>query len=297
MQHIILATNPSRDYELLDSGEGEKLERYGGFAISRPDPQVLWRKRLSTAKWSAADALFTRDERNAQWKFTRPDLPRKWEIELGGLRFWIKPTPFKHVGVFPEHLENWLWMRNEIKRAGRKISMLNVFGYTAGASLAAAAEGAEVCHVEGSKPALAWARENAQLSGLEAKPVRWILDDAPTFVRREIKRGKKYDAIVVDPPAFGHGPAGELWKIEENFLPFLDSCRQVLSDTPLFILINGYASGYSAIAYRNNLGDLTADFGGKIEAGELAIRESGRGGRLLPAGIFARWSARASAVG
>ena len=283
----IIKTLPQPDYELLDSGEGEKLERYGKYVLRRPDPQALWRKSLPEKEWQKASAVFLRDGKSTEWK-VKPGTPEKWSIDFGSLKFWIRPTAFKHTGLFPEQLGNWEWFSNLIKKSGRKISVLNLFGYTGGATLATAKAGAEVCHVDGSKTALGWARDNAELSGLADKPVRWILDDAMAFVKREIKRGRRYDGLIMDPPAFGHGPAGEMWKIEESFLPFLDLCQQVLTDQPLFVLINGYASGYSALAYENNLLNLQKKLGGKIEKGELTIQES-KSGRLLPCGIFARW--------
>ena len=288
---LIITTKPSKDYELLDSGDGEKLERYGKIVVSRPDPQALWKKLLPASEWENADAIFTRESEDAGWKL-KPTVPTRWHIELGGLKFWIKPTSFKHVGIFPEHLENWNWISSKIRSPKSEvrspINILNLFGYTGGATLAAASAGASVCHVDGSKVAVSWARDNAELSGLSDKPVRWIVDDAREFVKREIKRGRKYDGIIMDPPAFGHGPKRELWKIEDDFIPFLDLCREVMTDTPLFFLINGYASGYSAIAYENNLRGLLGGTG-KIEIGELTIEEK-ESERLLPCGIFARWS-------
>ena len=223
---------------------------------------------------------------------------------------------FKHVGIFPEQQANWNWMREIIKKEKAKdtkegkaakdgevdsgIEVLNLFGYTGGASLACAQAGAKVVHVDGSKTALAWARENAELSGLKDKPIRWILDDARDFVRREAKRGRKYQGIIMDPPAFGHGPNNELWKIEEHLLPLIEACMSIMADKPLFFIMNGYSAGYSAIAYENDLLPLKEKFGGNIEIGEMAIKESGdsNGGnepqtsqaRLLPCGIFARWS-------
>lgn len=285
MDYIILKTKPSTDYELIDSGEGEKLERYGRFVFSRPDPQALWPK-LNLAAWKKVDGEFTRSAEKAEWKIGR-EVPGRWQINLAGLDFWIKPTTFKHLGIFPEQVGNWEWIKNSVSTAKRKVSVLNLFGYTGGATLAAASAGAEVCHVDGSKVAITWARDNAALSKLDKKPIRWILEDAVTFVKREIKRGHRYDGIVLDPPAFGHGPGGELWKIENNFLELVNLCFKLLSDKPLFFLINGYASGYSATAYKNNLLPLLEKFGGTLEAGELAIEE--KSGRLLPCGIFARW--------
>lgn len=283
---ITLITEPSEGYELLDSGDGEKLERYGNFVVSRPDPQALWKKTLSADEWEKAQAKFLRTEEKASWKISH-GVPERWDISFGNLKFYIRPTSFKHTGLFPEQSENWKWITEKIK--GKEgIKVLNLFGYTGGATLAAAAAGAEVVHVDGSKVALQWAKDNAQLSGLQEKPIRWLLDDAFAFVQREIRRGNKYDAIMMDPPAFGHGPKGELWKIEEKFIPFLDACKQLLSPTPLFILINGYASGYSAIAYENTLKELMKDFKGFTSVGELTIRETASQ-KLLPSGIFARW--------
>lgn len=280
----ILVTKPSQEYALLDSGEGEKLERYGSMIVARPDPQALWRKNLSPAEWAKANAFFKRDAKLAEWQ-TKGKVPERWPIELGGLKMWIKLSAFKHTGVFPEQVPNWDWIR--LKTApGSKV--LNLFGYTGGASLAAAQAGAEVVHVDGSKVAVGWARDNAEISGLKDKPIRWILDDAVAFVKREIKRGNKYDGIIMDPPAFGHGPKRELWKIEDHFLGLLDLCKQLLSDQPAFFLVNGYASGYSAVSYQNSLGDLLKSFGGSVEIGELTIAEE-NSVRLLPAGIFARW--------
>lgn len=283
----ILSTSSEKDYELLDSGERDKLERYGSVVLSRPDPQALWPKRLPESEWEKRDAAFVRAKVGARWVF-KSGVPEKWSIELGGLRFWIRPSAFKHTGVFPEQVPNWEWIEKKISGAGRTVSVLNLFGYTGGATLAAAKAGAEVCHVDGSRVAIGWARDNAALSGLSEKPVRWILDDALAFVKKEIKREKKYDAIIMDPPAFGHGPKQELWKIETHMLELLSATYNILSENPLFFLVNGYASGYSALAYKNNLDALTARFGGRVSMGELSIKESGSE-RLLPAGIFARW--------
>lgn len=286
--NYILKTQPSSDYELLDSGQGEKLERYGQVIIARPDPQALWPKSLPLKEWQKAGAIFSRTNESAGWEKNK-NIPEKWPIKLANLFFYIKLSPFKHTGLFPEQVSNWGWLRNIISQTKRKINVLNLFGYTGGATFAAAQAGAEVCHLDGSKSAIVWARENAVISGLADKPIRWILDDARVFVKREIKRGRRYDGIIMDPPAFGHGPKGEMWKIEEHFLELLGSCLAVLSVQPLFFLINGYASGYSSIAYENNLLPLVKKYGGQIEKGELTIQET-NGQRLLPSGIFARWS-------
>jgi 23S rRNA (cytosine1962-C5)-methyltransferase len=283
-------TKGEKEYELLDSGEGEKLERFGKYILRRPDPQALWHKSHAPKEWANADASFEREGNSGKWIF-RKDVPKIWNIEFGELKLKISPTPFKHTGLFPEQLSNWQWAEELIVKAkseGREVSVLNLFGYTGGASLSAAKAGANVCHVDASKSAIAWGKENAELSGLAAAPIRWILEDAFEFVRKEIRRGKKYDGIIMDPPAFGHGPDGESWKIEESFVEFVDECKKLLSDAPLFFLVNGYAAGYSPTAYKQNISDLAEKFGGKIEEGELMIEE--KGGRLLPCGIFARWS-------
>lgn len=278
------------DYELLDSGGEEKLERFGSYVLSRPDPQALWEKKLSPAEWKKADAWYERSGKSGKWHMKK-DVPKEWQISYGDLRFMIRPTSFKHTGLFPEQAPNWEWSSNVIKKSERPVSVLNLFAYTGGATLAAAKAGAEVVHLDASKVAVTWAKENAQLSGLQNAPVRWIVDDAMQFVNREVKRGNRYDGIIMDPPAFGHGPKDELWKIEENFLSFVGSCKKLLSDNPLFFLINGYAAGYSHHAFRYNLESLASDFEGGVESGELTIAES-KTGRVLPAGIYARWEAK-----
>ena len=288
MDKITLLTKPSAGYELIDSGGEEKLERFGEVILARPDPQALWLKGREE-EWKKAQGRFEREGKDGKW-VGRSDLPRSWEIEFGGLKFLIKPTSFKHTGLFPEQLSNWQWGSELIKNAGREISVLNIFGYTGGATLAAAQAGASVTHVDASKTAVAWARENAKLSGLEDKPIRWITDDAITFLKREIKREVKYDAVVMDPPAFGHGPDGEVWKFEESFLELLRLVEQLLSDKPLFVLVNGYAAGYSPLAFAYNLENFEKKFGGTIEYGDLNIAES-NSDRILPCGIFARWKA------
>jgi 23S rRNA (cytosine1962-C5)-methyltransferase len=288
---MILTTKGTTDYELLDSGEGAKLERYGSVVFSRPDPEALWKQHLPKATWDKADAIFIRNGAKNEWKL-KPSVPAKWNIAFGGFMFAIKPTSFKHTGLFPEQLANWEWMKEVIdeKKSEYKepVRVLNLFGYTGGASLACASAGAEVCHVDGSKSAVAWAKENAELSGLADKPIRWIIDDVIVFLKREVKRGNKYHGILMDPPAFGHGPKDELWKIEEHFIELMDLCKAVLSDDPLFVLINGYTAGYSAIAYQNCLSDIVKGRQGTIEIGELGIEES-KTSRILPCGIFARW--------
>ncbi|MFA6251659.1 MAG: class I SAM-dependent methyltransferase [Candidatus Paceibacterota bacterium] len=311
---MILKTAKQKEYELIDSGNGEKLERYGSYFLRRPDPEALWEKSKDSLIWEKAELKFVREGTKTKW-IVKNGIPKSWNISYGDLNFSIKPSSFKHTGLFPEQLPNWKWMEEIIKKAeflnnlsgprtredegpdheklfrnsaSKKISVLNLFAYTGGATLACAKAGAEVCHVDGSKTAVEWAKENAKLSGLEDAPIRWIVDDVISFLKREVKRGRKYDAIIMDPPSFGHGPHDELWKIEENFLELMKLCRGLLSDKPLFVLINGYTAGYSPIVYENNLKEMMKDYKGQIEIGELAIEESDSE-RLLPCGIFAKW--------
>ncbi len=304
MHKVILELKPQKEYELLDSGMVEKLERFGSIVLVRPDPQALWPKLAKgdsiasltlKEKWNTADARFERKGKDGIWQ-TRKDLPKQWPIKFGGLEMYIRPTSFKHTGLFPEQLSNWDWVRDKLQ--GKHQRVLNLFAYTGGATLVAAQAGAEVTHVDASKTAVAWARENAELSGLADKPIRWIVEDVLLFVKREIKRDSKYDAIIMDPPAFGRGPKDELWKIEEDFITLIELCSQLLSDTPLFVLISGYAAGYSPLAFAYNLEQFKDRYGGTIECGDLAIQESGGEGsqvalkepRFLPCGIFGRWS-------
>jgi len=291
---MILKTTKQKEYELLDSGDGKKLEKYGKYIMSRPDPEAMWKRNLSEKDWVEADLEFIRNGTKNKW-IIKNGVPNNWDIVYGDLKFSIKPTSFKHIGLFPEQIPNWEWMEKIItnyklliNNEEKKPAVLNLFAYTGGATLVCAKAGAEVAHVDASKNAVEWARKNAELSGLTDAPVRWLIEDVTLFLKREIKRGRKYDAIIMDPPAFGHGPKDELWKIEEDFLNLMNLCRQVLSDDPLFILINGYTAGYSSIVYQNNLMDLMKDYKGKVEGGELAIEET-KSKRLLPCGIFARW--------
>ncbi len=322
MKRITLTTEPQPDYELLDSGGEEKLERFGEIILARPDPQTLWPERFAASDWGLASSRYIRKGEKWKWVPSKSDLLEGWLITFGGLKFIIKITSFKHTGLFPEQLSNWEWLTEILRKSkisemskssaedfvtsavlGRQTTrlstsphpsfapkVLNLFAYTGGATLAAAQAGAEVAHVDASKTAVAWARENAEASGFADKPVRWIVEDVLVFARREIKRGNKYDAIIMDPPAFGHGPKNELWKIEENFIELVKLCGQLLSEKPLFFLISGYAAGYSPLAFAYNLENIQKKFGGTIEFGDLTIAES-NSERLLPAGIFARWNA------
>jgi len=282
-----LITKPGKDYELIDSGDGEKLERWGAYILRRPDPQALWQKSLDEAEWKKADATF--DAVRKTWKKRNEQMPNDWQVHFGPLTFGVRPTSFKHTGIFPEQDSNWKWIAEKIKNAGRPVRVLNLFGYTGGATLAALYAGAAVTHIDGSKTVVAQAKENAKLSGLDTKDARFLIDDARKFVVREAKRGTKYDAIIMDPPSFGRGAKGEIWKIEEDLPKLIAECASILSENPLFFILNGYAAGYSAVAYYQLITPLFAKRDGAFEMGELAI-EASKSGRLLPAGIFARWS-------
>ncbi len=288
----LLVLPEENNYELLDSGEGMKLERFGDFTLARPDPEALWPKRLPAAQWKKADATYERTGATGAWKAAK-DLPKRWTLDFGGLSLELRPTSFKHVGLFPEQLSHWQWLRQQIRaarKAGkREIRALNLFAYTGAATLALAKEGAEAVHVDSSKVAIDWARRNAELSGLADAPIRWIEDDTLKFLRREKKRGSKYDIIVMDPPAFGHGSGSALWKIERDFYELFALAKDLLSDDAIAFVVNGYTAGYSPLTLLNNVQEIAAVRGGMIESGELAIPERGSG-RLLPAGVFARWS-------
>ncbi len=272
-------------YALLDSGEGMRLERFGSFVLARPDPEALWQKKESESVWQNADATFIRKGASGVWK-SKTALPKSWQIHYGGLTFELRPTSFKHVGLFPEQKSHWQWLEKKIS-PGTKV--LNLFAYTGGATLSALRAGAEVTHVDSSKVAIDWARKNAELSGLAGAPVRWIEDDVLTFLKREVKRGNTYDVIIMDPPAFGHGAGSKLWKIEKDFYELFNLVQKVLSNKPVAVIINGYTAGYSAITFENNVLEIQKKFGGQIDAGELVLTEEG-GNRSLPAGVFARWN-------
>ena len=266
-----------QDYELIDTGEGEKLERWGQYVMARPDPRIIW-GRGDQGSWTKAGAVF----RNDKWEFKNKP-PEKWRITYGQLRFALRPTDFKHTGVFPEQAVNWNWIGEVLRE---KCSVLNLFAYTGGATLAAALAGANVTHVDSSKPAIAWAVENARLTGISKDKIRWICDDVLKFVQREIKRGAKYDGIIMDPPRFGRGISGEVWKLEEHLPKLVRACKELFSPTPAFFLINAYTADLSHIAIGNLLSGILEK---PVESGELGLKESSRG-RILPAGIFARWS-------
>jgi 23S rRNA (cytosine1962-C5)-methyltransferase len=279
----LLATTGWEDYELLDSGNGLRLERFAKYVISKPDPQAIWKPNLSQAEWDKADAKYMEKDWSAN------NLPQKWPLTYKNIRFYAKLTPFKHTGVFPEQILNWDYMQDRIKNVEKETSVLNLFGYTGIASLVCAANGAKVTHLDGSKPAISWARENQALSGLSDKPIRWILDDAVQFTAREARRGNIYDAIIMDPPVYGHGPSGEIWDFNQSFPELLTNCRKILSPKPVFVIVNAYAISSSSLMLANTMEDYLGLNKEKIEYGELALEEKSRG-RLLSTGIFARYS-------
>lgn len=304
MSHILLEqTKGWSEYELLDSGNGRRLERFGKYILSRPDPQAIWKPHMGSSYWQTADAIFKGSEKGSGvWVKKNATIPDSWIMRFGDISFLVKLTSFKHTGVFPEQSIHWGWMKAQIangnpstvlrtgsQMANRNVKVLNLFGYTGIASLVCAKAGAEVTHVDASKPTITWARENQKQSGLENKPIRWILDDALKFVQREVKRGVRYDGIIMDPPIYGHGPGGEIWDFQKSFPELMNVCRQVLSDAPLFVIINAYAISASALMLGNVLADYMKDLEGNIEVGELALEEKDTT-RLLSTGIFARWS-------
>ena len=278
-----------KDYDLVDSGSGRRLERYGKYLLDRPDPQIIWKKTLPEGEWQESDAFFERtNEDKGIWKI-KNKVPEKWELEYNDIKFWIKLSPFKHTGVFPEQIGQWDYIYQSIQSAGRPLNILNLFAYTGIATLFAAKAGASVTHLDSSKPAITWANENRSLNVMENAPIRWIIDDAVKFTEREIKRGVKYDAIIMDPPAYGHGPSGEVWDFNRDFPKLLANCKEILSEKPLFVLTNAYAISSSSITLANTLNDYFGALGGRIENGELTLKEKS-GGRLLSTGIWARWS-------
>jgi 23S rRNA (cytosine1962-C5)-methyltransferase len=279
----LLTTPGWADYELLDSGNGQRLEKFGKYVISKPDPQTIWKPSLSEAEWDRADAKFLEKDWNQN------NVPQKWPLEYNNVKFYAKLTPFKHTGVFPEQILNWEYMTDKIKKAEKEVNVLNLFGYTGIASLVCAAHNAKVTHLDGSKPAITWARENQTLSGLSDKPIRWILDDAVEFTAREARRGNVYDAIVMDPPVYGHGPSGEIWDFNKSFPELLANCKKILSQNPVFVIINAYAISSSSLMLTNTMEDYLDLPQEKIEYGELALQEKNRN-RLLSTGIFARYS-------
>lgn len=278
-----------KDYEVLDCSKGEKLERWGDYLLIRPDPQVIWDSPRSHKGWKHPDGHYHRSSKGGgEWEFF--DLPKQWDICYQDLTFHLKPFSFKHTGLFPEQAVNWDWFSQKIRQANRPIKVLNLFAYTGGATVAAAQAGASVTHVDASKGMVGWAKENAKSSGLEHAPIRWIVDDCVKFVEREIRRGNHYDAIIMDPPSYGRGPKGEIWKIEDSIHPFIKLCTRLLSEQPLFFLVNSYTTGLapSVLSYMLSL-EVCPTHGGFVQSGEIGLPVSGSG-LILPCGASGRWS-------
>ena len=278
-----------QDYEVLDTSDGEKLERWGRYILVRPDPQVIWRTSRTDPRWRKYDARYIRSA-SGGGHWSEHSLPERWQIGYGPLTFNVKPMNFKHTGVFPEQAANWDYIMDMIRSAGRPVRVLNLFAYTGGATLAAAAAGASVCHVDAAKGMVAWAKENARSSGLADAPIRWIVDDCAKFVEREIRREKRYDAIIMDPPSYGRGPSGEIWKLEQNLYPFVELVSKVLSDEPLFVIINSYTTGLapSVLGYLMD-SVFRPRFGGSSVCDELGLPVTDSG-LTLPCGAAGRWS-------
>lgn len=278
-----------KDYEVLDTSSGEKLERWGDYLLVRPDPQVIWNTPRKNPGWKKKNGHYHRSSKGGgEWEFF--NLPEEWSIHYRELTFRLKPFSFKHTGLFPEQATNWDWFSNLIRNAGRPVKVLNLFAYTGGATLSAAKAGAAVTHVDASKGMVTWAKENAAASGLSDAPIRWLVDDCVKFVEREIRRGNHYDGIIMDPPSYGRGPKGEIWKIEESIYPFIELTTQILSDDPLFFLINSYTTGLQPAVLNYMMQTaITPKFGGHTEASEIGLPVTDSG-LVLPCGASGRWS-------
>lgn len=277
-----------QEYEVLDTSGGEKLERWGEYILVRPDPQVIWNTPRRNQGWNHPHGHYYRSSRGGgQWEDF--GLPQRWQIHYRELTFHLQPFQFKHTGLFPEQAVNWDWFGEKICQAGRPVKVLNLFAYTGGATLAAAAAGASVTHVDASKGMVGWAKENAAVSNLADRPVRWLVDDCVKFVEREIRRGNRYDGIIMDPPSYGRGPKGEIWKIEEKIHPFIHLCTEILSEDPLFFLVNSYTTGLqpAVLSYLIHT-ELTGKFGGQVMAEEIGLPVS-ENGLVLPCGASGRW--------
>jgi len=284
-----------KDYELLDASDGERLERWGKYILRRPDPQIIWKNVGDHNLWKKADAVYKRSSKGGGG-WTKNELPMQWNISYGKLNFVLNPMGFKHTGLFPEQAANWDWFSKLIADSGRKIKVLNLFAYTGGATIAAAAAGASVVHVDAAKGMVAQAKENAALSGLSEAPIRYIVDDCKKFVERELRRGNRYDAIIMDPPSYGRGPSGEVWKIEESVDELITLASKLLSDKPLFFLVNSYTTGLSPMAMQYILGLKVASVhGGRLESGELGLKVT-KTGLAIPCGASARWQSNDSII-
>ena len=278
-----------KDYEIIDMANGEKLERWKDIVLIRPDPQIIWQEKSFPEKWKTAHARYHRSNTGGgNWEYNKK-MPESWKVQYKELTFQIKPMGFKHTGLFPEQAVNWDWMMEKIRKAQRPIKVLNLFAYTGGATVACLAAGASVCHVDSSKGMVTWAKENVMASHLQDKPVRYIVDDVVKFVNREIRRENKYDAIIMDPPSYGRGAGGEVWKFEENIVPLVELCAKVLSENPLFFLINSYTTGISSMVLEDILRlKISPKYAGKIEHGEIGLPM--KDSKLnLPCGIYGRW--------
>ena len=278
-----------KDYEVIDCSGGEKLERWGDYILLRPDPQVIWDTKKEDRRWRRLNAHYHRSKKGGgEWEFF--DLPKEWNIKYKGATFHLQPFSFKHTGLFPEQAVNWDWFGDKIRKANRPIKVLNLFAYTGGATISAALAGAAVTHVDASKGMVTWAKDNARLSGLEDAPIRWIVDDCVKFVEREIRRGNHYDGIIMDPPSYGRGPKGEIWKIEEKIYPFIQLCTKLLSDKPLFFLVNSYTTGLQPAVLTYMISStVKKQFGGHVESDEIGLPVSSNG-LVLPCGASGRWS-------
>ena len=287
----VMRTQGWADYELIDSGGGRKLERYGRFRVVRPEPQCLWAPRLPPADWSAAEAAFDPEgeEDTGRWRFSHA-IDQTFPLAWREVRFLGRFTPFRHLGFFPEQAANWAYVDEQVRAAGRPMRLLNLFGYTGVASLVAASAGGEVTHVDASKKAIGWARENAQLAGLADRPIRWICEDARKYVQREVRRGSRYDGIILDPPKYGRGPNGEVWRLYEDLPGMISDCAALLAEDARFLIANVYAERISGLAVGSLLREALAGRGGDIDWGELALVEQG-GERAVGLSFFARWSA------
>ena len=278
-----------KDYEVIDTSGGDKLERWGKYLLVRPDPQVIWDTPKAEPGWKCPNAVYHRSKKGGgEWEFI--DLPKQWQIHYKNLTFQLKPFSFKHTGLFPEQAVNWDWFSQKIRSAGRPVKVLNLFAYTGGATLAAAASGAHVTHVDASKGMVAWAKENAKSSGLEDAPIRWLVDDCVKFVEREIRRGNHYDGIIMDPPSYGRGPKGEIWKIEDCIHSLIQLCAKLLTKKPLFFLLNSYTTGLAPAVLTYMLSTELKSFGGHVDSQEIGLPVSGNG-LVLPCGASGRWEA------
>ena len=276
------------EYEVIDASDGERLERWGNYILVRPDPQVIWSTPKKDPRWRRYDGRYARSNTGGgRWEENK--LPDQWALRYREMTFLVKPMSFKHTGIFPEQAVNWDFITNAVRSADRPVNVLNLFAYTGGATLAAAVGGASVCHVDAAKGMVQMGKDNARASGLENAPIRWIVDDCGKFVEREIRRGKRYDAIIMDPPSYGRGPSGEIWKLETNLYPFVELVTRVLSDRPLFVLLNSYTTGLAPSVVSYVLDSvLTRRFGGHTEARELGLPVTASG-LYLPCGATGRW--------